>query len=143
MDCDNNLQKKPVEILKITDEPVKVLEIKCNETETIHNMAISSCGKYLAYCTKTKLKLLKIAVEPEPKIMKITTSFKRTPNLLTFGNEEHHLFVTDHSGYLSFLKFDDDSAEFHSEMKFDRGISHLLADGPDLCVVGKSEQLFQ
>ena len=72
MDCDNNLQKKPVEILKITDEPVKVLEIKCNETETIHNMAISSCGKYLAYCTKTKLKLLKIAVEPEPKIMKIS-----------------------------------------------------------------------
>jgi hypothetical protein len=137
MDCDSNLQKKPVEILKITDEPVKVLEIKCNETETIHNMAISTCGKYLAYCTKTKLKLLRIAVEPTPKIVKISISLKRTPNLLTFGNEENNLFVTDHSGYLSFFKFDDESAELHSEMKFDRGISHLLADGTDLCVVGK------
>ena len=62
---------------------------------------------------------------------------KRTPNLLTFGNEENNLFVADHSGYLSLFKFDTDSAELHSDMKFDQGISHLLADGPDLCVVGK------
>jgi len=137
MDCDNAL-KKPVEILKVTDEPVKLLEIKCNETETIHNMAISPCGQYLAYCTKMKLKLLKISVSDQDqlKIDKIAISIKKTPHLLTFGSGGNHLFVADNAGYLSLYSFDEISASLQSEMKFDHGISHIVADGPSLCAIG-------
>ena len=138
MDFDQNLERKPVEILKLTDEPIKVLEIKCNEIETIHNMAISSCGKYLAFCTKTKLKLLKISIEPEePQIEKISISIKRVPHLLTFGNEDNKLFVADSAGHLSLFTFDNESATLQNVLKFDQGISHLVADGVDMCVVGK------
>ena len=136
-----HLLKKPVEILKVTDEPVKLLEIKCNETETIHNMAISPCGQYLAYCTKMKLKLLKISVSDQDqlKIDKIAISIKKTPHLLTFGSGGNHLFVADNAGYLSLYSFDEISASLQSEMKFDHGISHIVADGPSLCAIGKKK----
>ena len=104
-------------------------------------MAISPCGQYLAYCTKMKLKLLKISVSDQDqlKIDKIAISIKKTPHLLTFGSGENHLFVADNAGYLSLYSFDEISASLQSEMKFDHGISHIVADGPSLCAIGKKK----
>ena len=104
-------------------------------------MAISPCGQYLAYCTKMKLKLLKISVSDQDqlKIDKIAISIKKTPHLLTFGSGGNHLFVADNAGYLSLYSFDEISASLQSEMKFDHGISHIVADGPSLCAIGKKK----
>ena len=77
------LERKPIELLKVTEEPIKIFEIKCNEVESIHNATVSADAQFLAYCSRNKLKLLKLDMN-QPKIEKLSINVKTVPHLLKF-----------------------------------------------------------
>ena len=131
---DAELHRKPVEILKITQEPVKVLEIKCADTETIQNMTVSVDGKFLAYCTKNRFKVLRIDVD-EPQIQKVAIHCEKVPHLLTFGSSQNKLITANNYGQINVFSLNDESASLLHEFNSQSGISHLEADQSDLLIV--------
>ena len=88
--------------MKISQEPLKVFEIKCNPDESLHNVALSSDAEFMAYCSKNKLKLLKLDMEtPRVQKMSINASNKNktVPHLLKFSDDKK-LITADELGNL-------------------------------------------
>ena len=96
----DGLERKPLEILKLTEEPLKVLDIKVKETETIADLAIAPNGDYLAYSTKDKFKILKIGTDP-PKIDKVNLNIDIMPTLFKFSDDK--LLICDAYGAVQVL----------------------------------------
>ena len=138
-------ERKPADILKISQEPLKVFEIKCNPDESLHNVALSSDAEFMAYCSKSKLKLLKLDMEtPRVQKMSINASNKNktVPHLLKFSDDKK-LITADELGNLMLFNLETDpekatimwSINLTEKHQFE-GIQHLdvHADG-SFCVV--------
>ena len=82
--------------LAANENPTKVLDIKVKETESIANSAIAPNGKFLAYSTKDKFKLLKISVDP-PRVAKVDLE-SISASLMKFSNDK--LVLADQNGNL-------------------------------------------
>lgn len=121
--------RKAAEILKITQEPVKLFEVKCNADDTLLNMAMPRDAQYLAYCSFNKFKLLQLSLEP-PRVQKVALSLTKVPHLMKFS-DNNKLLVADKHGQLTLFNLLDDEAlpiwSYNVEDKFQlkHGIRHI------------------
>ena len=67
------LANKPLDVLSIKTEPVKLIEIQCKDDDTTQNFHMSPNAKWLGYCTKDKLRLYKTDLgDPgKPKLIRL------------------------------------------------------------------------
>lgn len=120
-----------VKVVKIEQEPVKVMDIQCNESETIQNFAI--CPQYLAYSTKNKLKVLRFDLK-DLAVSKVAISVTKAPHLLTFF-DNNKLLIADTSGLISLFALNNESANLIFQQNFNVAISHLVIDSGEMFVM--------
>jgi hypothetical protein len=108
-------------VLKIKEEPVKVVELKVKSDETIHNLGLSSDAGFLAYSTGSKLRLFKLDLLSTgvPKIQRLVINHPGSAaagdnnstvvvvNLMKFTCKDQ-LLIADNAGHLSLFSLNSD-----------------------------------